>query len=327
MALRMKNLFDIGPDKLENLLTTADSFLKNGVYLPVGVEPIRLIGTMFHNAPARESKVAEAAAARFGASCVHFDWNQEFTLSQDELLREVSNVSSVVEVLLTAYIDRDTFGTGRRLTEKFYESIDSPFISMTDDIYAHQSALAQLLSITHKLGSLKGRKIAVSWGFGSQFTLPNVAHSTVVLSSILGANIRIVSPKSFPLLNRVIKKAGKLNSDISIEETHDFKGAFEDVDAVIALNWCCLEQFNHPTRNAEVAADYRDWFLTDNNLPQSCLFTSEPPVQTDLLAGSRLLESEKNLSRMWWSARIAVLGATIAFATQEELSQSPIALI
>ena len=318
MALRMKTMFDLSSDELENLLSTADTLLKNGIALPKDVKPLRLIGTMFHNAPVREENVVEATAARLGSSCVHFNWNQEFSLSRYELLHEVSDVSSAVDLLLTAYIDRKTFGTGRMVTEQFCESSRVPIISMTDDIYAHQSALAHLLTISRRLRGLKGKRIAVSWGFGSRFVLPNIAHSMVVLCSLLGANVRIVTPKPFPLLNRVIKKAGKLraNTDISIEKCHEFKGTFADVDAVFTLNWCCLEQFNHPARNAETAAEFRDWFLTDDNLPENCLFTSEPPIQTDLSANKRLIESERNLTPMWWKVRIAVLSATIGLALQ-----------
>jgi ornithine carbamoyltransferase len=320
MALRMKNMFDLSFDELEKILSTADNYLTSGIFLPEDVKPPRLIGTMFHNAPEREKRVAEAVAARLGSSCVHFDWNQEFSLSRDELLREVSDVSSAVDLLLTAYVDRKTFGSGRMVTEQFCESVQVPLISLTDDIYANQSALAQLLAIKHKLGTLNGKHLAVSWGFGSKFVLPNIAHSVVLLSSILGANVRIVSPKPFPLLNRVIKKASKLrtSSGKAIEEVHDFKEAFRDVDAIFALNWCCLEQFNHPSRNAELAADFRHWFLTDNNVPTHCLFTTEPPVQTDLLADKKLLESERDVTRLWWNARIAVLGTTILASIQQD---------
>ena len=82
----------------------------------------------------------------------------------------------------------------------------------------------------------------------------------------------------FNVLNRVIKKASNLSTNSSIEETHEFKGSFEDVDAVFALNWCCLEQFNHPDRNAEIASAYRHWFFSDENLPKRCLFTTQPPA-------------------------------------------------
>ena len=317
MTLRMKTVFDLDSEELGKLLSTADTFLKSGITIP---ESVGLIGTLFHNAPMREEKVVEAVAARLGSSCVHFNWNQEFALSRDELFREVSDVSSATDLLLTAYIDLKTFGAGRMVTEQFCESSQNPLISMTDDVYAHQSALAHLLAFSHKLGGFKGKRIAVSWGFGSKFVLPNIAHSVVVLSSILGANVRIVTPKPFPLLNRAIKKAKKLRADtsVSFEESHEFKGSFVDVDAVFALNWCCLEQFNHPARNAEAASEFRDWFLTDDNLPKNCLFTSEPPVQTDLLADKRLIESKRNLTRMWWNARIAVLGATIGLALQND---------
>jgi ornithine carbamoyltransferase len=323
MALRMKNVFDLSFDELEKILSIADTYLTSGIFLPEDAKPLRLIGTMFHNAPTREVKVAEAVAARLGSSCIHFDWNQEFTLSRDELLREVSDVSSAVDLLLTAYVDQKTFGAGRMVTEQFCGSVQVPLINMIDDIYANQSALAQLLAIKHKLGTLNGKRIAVSWGFGSKFVLPNIAHSVVILSSILGANVRIISPKPFPLLKRAIKKAGKLRTSSRkvIEEIHDFKGALKDVDAVFALNWCCLEQFNHPARNAELAAEFRHWFLTDDTVPKTCLFTTEPPVQTDLLADKRILVSERDLTRMWWKARIAVLGATIAFMAQHKNSQ------
>ena len=146
---------------------------------------------------------------------------------------------------------------------------------------------------------------------------------------MLGADIRIIAPKQFPLLNRVIKKADNLgpDSDNSIDHTYEFKGSFDGLDAVFAMNWCCLEQFNHPDRNAEIASALRHWFFTNDTLPARCRFTTQPPAQTDLLADKNLLDSNRNLSQQWWRSRIAVLGSTIKWVLQNNDSQHPIALI
>ncbi|MEE9353518.1 MAG: hypothetical protein V3U94_03765, partial [Candidatus Thorarchaeota archaeon] len=139
----------------------------------------------------------------------------------------------------------------------------------------------------------------------------------------------VAAPPGFSLVRRAVREARKRakTTSVVIEEIDSFEGAFEDADAVFALNWGRLDNFNHPERNAEDASQFKDWFLTGNMLPKSCLFTTEPPVQDDLIAGGELLQSNRNVTSTWLSRRVAVLAASILHVIQNSEVDIPAALV
>ena len=174
-----------------------------------------------------------------------------------------------------------------------------------------------------------GRRIVICWGFGSRFVLPRTAHSLVILGAMLGAEMRVAAPPRFSLVRRAVREARRRvkTTSVVIEEADSFEGAFEDADAVFALNWGRLDNFNHPERNAEDASQFKDWFLTGNMLPKNCLFATKPPVQDNFIAGGGLLQNNRNVTPTWLSRRVAVLAASILHVLQKSEVDVPAALV
>ncbi|MHA1959797.1 MAG: hypothetical protein ACW99U_06180, partial [Candidatus Thorarchaeota archaeon] len=125
-----------------------------------------LLGTLFHNIPPNEVRITRAAAQRLGMGSVDFGLHEEFTMNDEETLLEVDNIASVADSLVGGFVDLDTFGKGHELVEKVADRASIPFVSIRDDIYSNQSALAELLAMKSHFGKIDGLKITVSWGFG-----------------------------------------------------------------------------------------------------------------------------------------------------------------
>jgi ornithine carbamoyltransferase len=231
--------------------------------------------------------------------------------------------SKAVDMLLTSFVDINTFGAGRRVVEQLGTVSRIPHVNLSDDIYAPQSALAVIAAIWKRLDGIRGKTIAVSWGFGSNHVLPSTAHSLCLMGASLGANIRVVSPSDFPLLNRVLRETQDRvrTTDGTIEELHDFD-SFDDVDAVYAMNWCRLDDFNRPERNSEYASKYRNWHFTKDLLPQRSLFVTSPPVQTELLASRTLVDSENNLTPELFAWTVQALLASISYVIDDDTEHS-----
>ncbi|MFW9890454.1 MAG: hypothetical protein ACFFER_19945 [Candidatus Thorarchaeota archaeon] len=246
-----------------------------------GVRSIEVLGSFLHCSSPLERRVLEIAAARMGCRTVSLGWDDAQRMSAESILREFNMYSDAVDMLLTAFIDIDTFGAGRRVVELLGAASRVPLVNLSDDIYAPQPALAVTAALWEHLGGLKGKNIAVSWGFGSRHVLPSTAHSLCLLGATLGANIKVVSPVDFPLLNRVLRDAQERvkTAEGEFEECHVFN-SFDDVDAVYAINWCRLDDFNRSERNTQYASKSRDWHFTRDVLPQKALFVTIPPVQT-----------------------------------------------
>ncbi|MHA1389619.1 MAG: hypothetical protein ACTSR9_14405 [Candidatus Thorarchaeota archaeon] len=277
-----------------------------------------VLGTMFHNADSREAQVCNLTGARLGVPVVDLSWRDVESKDTETLLDELQMGSDTVDLLLTAFSSNQTFGEGRKLTDKFASTSKCPVVSLHDDIYNWQTALSHLLGFQDRLENLRGKRIVVSWGFGSNFANPAVAHGLITSSAMAGADVRVVSPPDFPTLNRVRKEAAQ--SSGIVEETSDFKEAFADADAVYVLNWLRLDDFNHSERNVNYVSKYTDWYLSEDLLPDSCVFSTDPSIQSGLTVSPELLRSPRCINPSWQSRRVQILASTIHYALRTESS-------
>jgi len=284
-----------------------------------------VLGTMFHNAASRELQVCELAGARLGVPVVDLSWKNVESKETSALLDEVRLASDAVDLLLTAFSSSETFGEGRKLTEKLPTFSDVPLISLHDDIYNWQTALSHVLGFQNRIGDLSGKQVVVSWGFGSEFANPSIAHPIMVTSALAGADVRVVAPPDFPTLGRVRKETS--TSSVTVEETSDFGNAFKDADAVYVLNWFRLNDFNHPERNTKQASKYKDWYLTEDILPDSCVLSADPSIQSDISVSSELLQDPRCINSSWLSRRAQILAATIGHVQRESKSGKPYSIV
>ncbi|MFX1484442.1 MAG: hypothetical protein ACFFCP_14780, partial [Promethearchaeota archaeon] len=203
------------------------------------------------------------------------------------------------DILLTAFSSSETFGEGRMLTKQFADTSKVPLASLHDDVYAWQSALANLLGLESRLNGLAGKQIAMTWVYGDSFTTPAPANSMLISALAFGAHVRLVAPDKFSFLNRVRRVAEDTSQccNVLYEELDEFEGSFKNADAVFALNWMRLDDFNHPERNQEHAQEFKDWHF--DSLPESTVFATLPYTQSNLLASRKILSSERNMTSLW----------------------------
>jgi len=277
-----------------------------------------ILGTMFHNADSREGQICNLTGARLGVPVVDLSWRNVESKDTETLLDELQMNSRTVDLLLTAFRSSETFGEGSKLTTKFPPAAKSPVVSLHDDIYNWQTALSHVIGFQDRLGNLRGKRIVVSWGFGSNFANPAVAHGLITTSTLAGANVRVVTPPDFPTLNRVRKEAAQ--SSGIVEVTSDFKEAFVDADAVYVLNWFSLDNFNHPERNVNYVGKYTDWYFSENLLPDSCVLSTDPSIQSGLTVSPELLRDPRCINSSWQSRRVQTLASTIHYALRTESS-------
>ncbi|TFH01861.1 MAG: hypothetical protein E4H14_18170 [Candidatus Thorarchaeota archaeon] len=283
-----------------------------------GLQDPFILGTMFHNAESREANICELTGARLGVPVVDLSWKDVESKATSAILDELRMAESTVDLLLTAFTSKETFGEGRNLTSKFPSSPKSPIVSLHDDIYNWQTALSHLSGFQNRIGDLSGKQVVVSWGFGSNFANPAVAHGLITTSALAGAHVRIVEPPDFPTLNRVRKEAAE--SSGSVKVTSDFRNAFSDADAVYVLNWFRLDDFNHPERNVNYVSKYTDWYLTGDLLPKSCILSCDPSIQSGLSVSPELLQDPRCINSSWLSRRIQTLAASIHYVLRYECS-------
>jgi len=283
----------------------------------------KLVGSLLAGVPSIELRVLQLACGRLGYPHVDLGWDDARAKSDEDFTNELSMFSSAVDILVAGLIDWETLGAGRAMIECLAKNSEVPIISLTDEVFAPQSALGVAASFWERLGGLKGKRIAVCWGFGSKFALPNTAHSLLLIFTSLGADVLLASPPDFSLLRRVVRdtKGRAKQSGSHFEESADIHELLQTADAVFAANWCRLDDFNHPERNVDHASQFRDWYFTDETLPSDCVFMSEPPVQSDLLLDTKLQRSDRNLTNGWVLKRMQALTASIKHADKRAFGE------
>ncbi|NHJ13770.1 MAG: hypothetical protein EAX95_08835 [Candidatus Thorarchaeota archaeon] len=277
-----------------------------------------VVGSMLQGVPLAEHEILNLAGARFGYRHVDFSSESPFTLSTEEVISKARMIGTCVDALVTGLIDKTSFGSGRDLTEKLSGAVHVPMISIMDDVYAPQPALAVLSAIWGELGSIQGRRIAVSWGYGSQLTPPNLAHSLLTLGAKLGAEMIVANPSEFPLMSRVIRNAERLAGEHKghFDVINEFDISSMNADVVVGINWTRLDDYGYPDQVADIAREYTHWQFTKDILGSSSLFIAEPPIQTDLLASVDLIQSRTNLTPILLARRIGVLAQSIQYVIQ-----------
>ncbi|MGY5852292.1 MAG: hypothetical protein RTU92_01855 [Candidatus Thorarchaeota archaeon] len=278
------------------------------------LQKIRVVGRLLHGESSFEPKTTDVAAARCNHKIVDISLPDVDAMSTETMMDNVKMSSEVVDLLLTAFSSSETFGEGRILTHQFAHASSVPLVSLHDDIYAWQDALTTLLGLESRLQGLSGKQVVVTWGYGTSFVNPAPAHSLLIAALAFGANVRLVTPPEFSFLNRVrrVAKDTSMCSNVLFEEENEFEGTLKDADAVFALNWFRLDDFNHPERNQNHAKEFKDWFIDDSVVSNRCIFSSVPPVQSGLLASRKVLESDRNIAPLWLKHRVSILAATMA---------------
>lgn len=312
---------------VSTILDTAEMIERSGLHRRT--DESLVLGKMFHNASFRENQIVDLTAARLGFSSVDLSWKDMRATETSILYDEVRMASEAVDILVTAISNTETFGEGRDLSTKFPEYSNASVVSLHDDVYHWQSALAHMLGFKKKLGSPPGKQIVITWTYGSTFTNPSIAHALMMIGVLSEANVRIVAPSDFPLLGRVRRDALKsiTSSDVKLEFSADFENAFLDADAIFPLNWFRLDNFNHPERNQQYANKYKDWFLRQELLPQDYVLSTEPDIQSDLSISSELLRIDQNVSSSWLSRRVLTLASTILYILDRREHGASVSLV
>jgi ornithine carbamoyltransferase len=313
----------------EILRIAADIDTRGFPVLEKEMERFLVLGKMFYGASLRDGSICDIAATRLGMHSVDLSWMDVGFSDTDTVLNGIRMSSKAVDLLITAFSSHETFGDGRRLTTKFPEAATVPVISLHDDFYNWQSAFVHLLGFQKQLGDLRGKQVVINWAFGSSFSSPAVAHGLMISSVLLGANVRVVAPPEFSLLNRIRRKAAEkaTEADSTFEESSSFADAFADADAVFSLNWFRLNEFNHPERNSQYASKYKDWYVKKEILPEQCVISTEPSVQTDVTISSELAKSHQKTMDSWLIWRVQVLAATIIYALRESKNNMMVSVV
>lgn len=211
---------------------------------------------LFYNRSLRTRNSFECGMTQLGGHANYLDSEKVYTpaVEGQEVAFVTERVSDVARVLsgmgegIAIRIFGDPvgwyYGRGNAYLREFAQWASIPVINMEDDMYHPCQAMADMLTLREKWGSVDGRKIVVSWAYSPSMKKPvSVPHSLMAISSYFGANIVFARPRGFELDPEIIArvKANVATYGGTFAETDSMEEAFRDADAVYPKSWPSLQ--------------------------------------------------------------------------------------
>jgi len=202
---------------------------------------------MFFEKPSTRTRVS------FAAACQHLG-ALPLGLRPDELQlgrgEPISDTARVLSGYASAIVVR-TFA--QAVLDEMAEAAEKPVINaLTDDHHPCQ-ALADLLTIRERFGSLQGIRVAYL-GDGN-----NVAHSLMLAAACLGSSIRVATPEGYGPKAEIVKQAKKIASTTgaTIQLLTDAEKAAMGADAIYTDVWASMGQESEAASRKQIFGRYQ----------------------------------------------------------------------
>ena len=174
-------------------------------------------------------------------------------LSHGETVRETANMISFLTEVLgirdDMYLnegDKYMREVSTAVQEGYEEGIlhrRPSVISLQSDIDHPTQALADLLQLKNHFGSfeaLKGKKLAMTWGYSPSYGKPlSVPQGLIGLLPRLGMDISLAYPEGYGLIPEIVDLAKKeaAENNTKFEIVNSMEEAFQGADTICAKSW------------------------------------------------------------------------------------------
>jgi len=248
------SLKDYNKNEIEEILNLAIKLKadkKRGVFEPILKN--KSMAMIFMKNSTRTRLSCEIAMFELGGHGIYLN-SSDTQMSRGESIRDSAKVmSSMVDfVSIRTYKQSDI--------EEFAKYSTVPVINTLSDSYHPTQLIADLLTIKEQfnhLDNLYDLKIAYI-GDGN-----NMAHSYLMLCSIMGFDISIATPKGYEVDSEILKIAQDFakqsNSKISI--TNNAKEATKDANVVVSDTWISMGQ---EEEKAQKLKDFKGFMVDDD---------------------------------------------------------------
>ncbi|HIE84235.1 MAG TPA: ornithine carbamoyltransferase [Dehalococcoidia bacterium] len=203
----------------------------------------KVLTTIFEKPSLRTKASLEIGAQLLGGHVVAFGAH-EVQIGEREPIEDVARVvSRMADGIALRVFSHQTILSACEVS-------DIPILNALSDLEHPCQALADLLTLKEKFGSLRGISIAfVGDGY-------NVARSLAYASVMSGMHIKIASPVGYQL-DPVVELANSLAGDGTVFQLTDPYEAVTDVAAVYTDVWASMGQEDEIAVRAEAFASYQ----------------------------------------------------------------------
>lgn len=254
-------------EELETVLQLAsDLKMKWALDQPTRLLADKTLFMLFFFSSTRTRNSFEAGMTRLGGHAIFLE-PDKMQISHGDTPKEIGKI-------LSAYghgiaIRHCDWGEGNHYLREVAEHASVPVINMQCDIYHPCQAMADLMTCIEKKGSLKGKKVVMSWAYASSYTKPlSLPQSVIELFTQFGADVTLAHPPEFELmadsLNNAASNARATGGSFQI--VRDMDEAFAGADIVYPKSWGPLVAVKDPAQLTETIRRYESWICDERRM-------------------------------------------------------------
>jgi ornithine carbamoyltransferase len=221
---------DLTPAELDDLLDLAAK-LKSDPGAHAESLRGRSVALVFEKPSTRTRVSFEVAVAELGGHPVVLSTN-DLQLGRGETIEDTGRV-------LSRYVDAIVLRTfEQERLEVLASAASVPVVNSLSDFEHPCQALADLLTVRERLGSLRGR-VLTYLGDGN-----NVAHSLLLAGAKAGMTVRVATPPGFEPIPQVVQRATEIAAETGCEivTTDDAAAASTGADVLYTDVWASMGQ-------------------------------------------------------------------------------------
>lgn len=212
-----------------------------------GARPLdgRSVALLFDRPSTRTRVSFEVGISELGGTAVVLS-GRDLQLARGESLRDTA-------VVLSGYVHAIGVRTGRHtMLEELAASARVPVVNMLTDEHHPCQALADMLTLRERFGTLAGLKLAYL-GDGN-----NVASSLILLGAALGVKVAVATPPELAPDEDVVRLAqGRAHADAPVSVLTDPEEAVRGAHALYTDVWVSMGDEGEAASRRELLAPYR----------------------------------------------------------------------
>ncbi|MCU1430140.1 MAG: ornithine carbamoyltransferase [Actinomycetia bacterium] len=219
-------LDDLDPTRVTRILEHAQHWKEQPSTLPRVLEGFG-VAALFQKPSARTRSSVEMAVATLGGHPIYIR-PEEVDLDVREPVEDVARtLASYVRIISARVFSHHTL-------ERMAAAVDVPVVNLLSDAGHPVQALADLLTLRERFGSVEGRRLAYV-GDGN-----NVAASLAFAAAMSGLELVVASPPGYELDQQVVDRARNLGAVVDL--VSDPYDAVRGADAVYTDTWTSMGQ-------------------------------------------------------------------------------------
>lgn len=320
---------DLTLDELTSLIDLAAK-IKAGDYQERPLEG-KSVALVFFNPSLRTRASMEIAVYELGGNAVTLDvgngaWSLEhrerIVMDSDktEHIKEAARVLSryVAAIGVRAFPEMKDYTEEMRepIIRGFAEHRDVPVFNLESSRHHPFQALADIMTIREKLGSLDHQRVVLSWAYHPKPLPMAVPNSFALITAQFGLDFTIACPPEYDLGDQAMAEiyAGAKASGGRVKISRDFREACEGARIVYAKSWGAKQFYGRAEEDIELRGQYRDWRIdekvmasTDRGWFMHCL-----PVRRNVVVTDGVLDGPQNAAIDEAENRLHVQKAVLA---------------